>query len=67
MLCDGCGRETRNITSICTECQGCRNLGYADSTDEYRGRVTNNPSRTAGMSYTEMQARADREGWPYND
>ena len=48
-------------------CDGCRNLGYREPTDEYRGREINNPYRTAGISYTDMQERADREGWPYKD
>lgn len=60
--CRFCGRDTRADDSICFTCRG----GNSES-GKGRGRKSLNKEQIESIERLDDQARADNEGWYYDD
>lgn len=62
--CRFCGRETTAKGGVCGN---CRPTTYAKRQDEWKDRRSLNRDRAASLELWEMQARAEDDGWAYDD
>lgn len=62
--CENCGREHNGRSKLL--CAQCNNPGALNDRKRL-GERTNNSQRAGHLELADQAARADTEGWPYDD